>query len=115
MCSLSKNLEPDNVPRVHSALEQSDHTSVQCGIEALTWNAVLQTVNSKQFAAAPSAVHHLGIKARSNPSHEDWTSNQQCDLAGDQECDRYQPSIKTKRFDPFDSVCHLDEELFCFC
>ena len=59
------------------------------------------TANSKQFATAPSVEHHWGMKAGSNPLHEDWILNRQCDRVDDQECDRYHPMTKTKRFDPF--------------
>ena len=44
---------------------------------------LLPTVSSKVSATALSAEHHLEMKDGSNPSHEDWTSNQQCDRAGD--------------------------------
>ena len=59
------------------------------------------TANSKQFATAPSVEHHWGMKAGSNPLHEDWILNRQCDRVDDRECDRYHPMTKTKRFDPF--------------
>ena len=64
---------------------------------------LLLTVNLKQSATAPRAEYHLGMKVGSNPSHDDWTSNQQYDLASDQECNRYHPSINTKRLAPFAS------------